>query len=128
MGYYMAMDRRPNNNMKTYTDEDLNQPIFHLTLGDLSQNNMEILDKIKSNQNIELANRLLAQSYLFLNSSVKNTLNMDSLEGLVFRCAWCTGCKGCATDDGECSKYCLHDDNCALAKFMEKLEKEFEHK
>lgn len=96
--------------------------IYHQDLEDLSKHNCKIINRIHSNKDIELANQLLAQAYLFLNTCRNSCLNFREI-GTSFSCLWCNGCKGCASDDGYCSKYCLHANNCELSKFIEKLEK-----
>ena len=94
--------------------------IYHQNIEDLSKNNCKIIDKIHSNKNIELANQLLAQAYLFLNTYHRSCLNF---EGFKFSCHWCKGCEGCQSEDGYCSKYCLHSDDCEFSKFIiEKIE------
>lgn len=103
----------------------MNQPnkIYHLDQDELSRNNLKIINNIHSNKDLELANQLLAQAYLFLIESKK--LNLFSTPF----CRWCKGCDGCKSDDGYCSKYCMHADNCDLSEFIEdKLEKSFKDK
>jgi len=101
-------------------EENLDESIFHLTRGDLSQNNMDILEQIKSNKNIEVVNQLLAQAYLFLNTQKNSCLDISDFK---FRCI---SCKGCGASYEDCdSKYCLHANDCDLAKFIETLEKTF---
>ncbi len=101
--------------------------VFHLDWDELSPNNDKIIKHIKSNTDIKLANRLLAQAYLFVHSNRVNFLDFSS-EGLKFTCAYCKGCEGCKSADGYCSKYCMHANDCELAKFVEKLEKSFKDK
>ncbi len=97
--------------------------IYHQDTEDLSKHNCEVIDRIHSNKNIELANQLLAQTYLFLNTYSRSCLNFRE-NGISFQCLWCKGCEGCKSDDGYCSRYCLHANDCELNKFfIEKLEK-----
>jgi hypothetical protein len=104
-----------------------NIKIYHQDADDLSKNNIKVINNIRSNTDIDLANQLLAQSYLFLNAYRRNCLNFD--EGVSFSCLWCKGCEGCKSDDGYCSQYCLHANDCKFSEFfVEKLEKNFKNK
>lgn len=107
-----------------YIDEDLDKPIFHLTRGDLSQHNEDVLEQILSNRDFELSNQLLAQAYLFINTYKIDCLRFNKIQ-FQFSCPYCKGCEGCQSDDGYCSKYCMHGNDCELAKFIETLEKSF---
>lgn len=99
---------------------NLSNKIYHLDQDELSKTNLKVINNIHSNENVELANQLLAQAYLFLNTSHRSCLSFE--KGISFSCLWCKGCEGCKSDDGYCSKYCLHADNCELGKFVHKLE------
>lgn len=98
--------------------------IYHEDRDELSKNNIKIVTNIQFNQNIDLANQLLAQAYLFLTIYKRKCLYATN-NGFEFGCNWCKGCDGCKSDDGYCSKYCLHADDCVLAEFMNKLEQTF---
>jgi len=98
--------------------------IYHQNTDELSKNNCKIINNIHSNKDLKLANQLLAQAYLFLNTFKRSSLNFE--KGISFSCHWCNGCKGCQSDDGYCSKYCLHADDCELSNFLsEKIEATF---
>lgn len=93
--------------------------IYHKDQDELSKNNLKIINKIHSNENIELSNQLLAQAYLFLIDYGRRNFFSTPF------CHWCKGCEGCGTDDGYCGKYCMHADNCEFSEFVHKLEQPF---
>ncbi len=97
--------------------------IYHQDVDELSKNNLKIINNIHSNKDLTLANQLLAQAYLFLFTYKRKCLDFEG-NGISFICKWCKGCEGCKSNDGYCSKYCMHANDCELAQFItDKLEK-----
>lgn len=97
----------------------LNHKIYHEDRNELSENNVKIVNNIQTNQDIKVANELLAQAYLFLNKIRKESAFLKH------DCLWCDGCRN--VDEYSCdSMYCLHAHDCPLAEFViDKIEKRF---
>lgn len=97
--------------------------IYHQDIEELSKNNLKTINNIHLNEDLKLANQLLAQAYLFLNIYKRDCWDFGK-NGITFECKWCIGCNGCKSVDGYCSKYCMHADDCDLVKFVkDELEK-----
>lgn len=88
---------------------------------DLSPFNEDVLKSLEENKDLEFANKMMQDAYLLMHELWSKCLTMPN-SIFEFSCLWCKGCRGCANDKGECSKNCLHGDNCDISEFLEKLE------